>query len=78
MDEVSAVEIFEPVLIQVMSVQTMVKVMDRRILNTVLITSILWNGQNMWDVGHKRLMRYSSSLNIKGVIAQPALVWLPA
>ena len=77
-DEVSMVEIFKPVLIWVVGVQTMIEIMSRGILNSVLITGILWNGQNMWNIDYKGLTRYSSSLNMKGVMALPALVWLLA
>ena len=41
MDEIATIEIFKPILIQVMSVGLTIEVMRRRILNTVLVTSIL-------------------------------------
>ena len=41
MDEGMVVKIFKPVLVQVMGVRTTVEVMSRRILDSVLIVSIL-------------------------------------
>ena len=40
-DEVATIQIFEPVLIRVMGVGTTVKVIRRRILPTLLVTSVL-------------------------------------
>ena len=68
MDEVVTVQIFEPILIRVMGVRATVELMSRRVLYPVLITSILRNGQNMWNNEDKGLARYSSSLYMKGVI----------
>ena len=44
-NEIMMVEIFKPILIWVMGVGTMIEIHRRRILHTVLITSILWNIQ---------------------------------
>ena len=46
MDEVGAVQIFEPVLVRVMSVGLAVKVVGRRILPTLLVTCILQPNQH--------------------------------
>ena len=45
MNEVPSVEVFEPVLIQVMSVGAAVKIHRRRVLDPVLVTSVLCNIQ---------------------------------
>ena len=78
MDEVSAIEIFEPVLIRVMGVGPTMEVSGRRVLNPVLIMSVLGNKISSHDTEPGWLLiRYPSSLNIKGVMAQLVLVWLP-
>ena len=45
MDKVPTVKIFEPVLVRVMSVGPTMEIGRRRVLNPVLITSILQNNQ---------------------------------
>ena len=40
-DEVSAIEIFKPILIQVMGIRMMIKVVHRGVFNAVLVASIL-------------------------------------
>ena len=77
-DKVLTVQVLKPILIRVMSVGMMIEVMCRRVFDTVLVTSILRQGQNTCNNGDRELMRYSSLLYMKGVIALPALVWLPA
>ena len=77
-DEITTVEVFETVLIWIVCIGMVVEVMSQGILNPILIMSILWSHQNMWDIKYKGLMRYSSSLNIKGVMDRPVLVQLPA
>ena len=44
MDEISTIEIFEPVLIRVVGVGSTVEIGHRRVFYPVLITSILQNG----------------------------------
>ena len=41
-DEVATVEIFKPVLVQVMGIGTTIKVMCRRVFDSILIASVLW------------------------------------
>ena len=48
-DEITAVEIFKPVLIQVMGVGTMIEIVRRRVFPTLFITSVLCNIQYMSD-----------------------------
>ena len=43
MDEVPTIKIVEPVLIWVMSVGTTVEIVGRRVLHSILVTSILGN-----------------------------------
>ena len=45
MDEVTAVEILKPVLVRIVGVGAMVKVHCRRVLPSLLVTSVLWNIQ---------------------------------
>ena len=47
MDEISAVEILESVLVWVMGIGLMMEVGSRRVLNPILITSILKHSQLM-------------------------------
>ena len=42
-NKVTTVQIFKPVLIWVMGVGPMIEIMSRRIFNSVLIMSILWD-----------------------------------
>ena len=42
-DKILTVEVFKPVLVWVVGVGVMVEIMSRGILDTVLVTSILWN-----------------------------------
>ena len=44
-DEISVIEIFKPVLVRVMSIGLTVKVSGRRVLDPVLVTSILGHNQ---------------------------------
>ena len=44
MDEVTLVQVLKPILVQIVGVGTMVEVMSRRIFNSILIMSILWEG----------------------------------
>ena len=53
-DKVTTVEIFEPVLIWVMSIGATVELMSRRVFNTVLIMSILRQGQNTCNGEHRK------------------------
>ena len=46
MDEILTIEVFEPVLIGIVGVGTMVKLMSRGVLDPVLVTSILGRCQN--------------------------------
>ena len=48
-DEVPTIEIFEPVLIWVVSVGVTVEVMSQRVFNSVLVASILHGRQNLWN-----------------------------
>ena len=57
-----------------MRVGTTVELMSRGILNPIFVTSILEEHQNMWNNEGMGLTQYSSSLNMKGVMAQPWLV----
>ena len=70
MDEISAVEIFEPVLIWLMSVRSTVEIGRRRVFNSVLVTSVLRDKlTHVTRNRYGKLMRYPSSLNMKGVMA---------
>ena len=53
MNKVSSVEIFEPILIQVMGIGAMVEVMCRGILDAIFVASILRGYQNMWNDRHQ-------------------------
>ena len=70
-DEVPTVQVFEPILVGVMCVGTSIELMSRRILDPVLVTSILGGRQDTCSNEDQSLTRYSSSLNMKGVMAQP-------
>ena len=78
MDEVPAVQVFKPILIQVMSIGAMIEVMSRGVLDSVFVVGILEMVKTHGTTSMRKLTRYSSSLNIKGVMAQLALVQLPA
>ena len=78
MNKVMVVKVFKPVLVWVMGVRVTIEVMSQRVFDSVFVTSILWNNQNIWNNGHTTLTWYSSSLYIKGVMAQLVLVRLPA
>ena len=54
MDEVPTVKIFEPVLIWVMGIRTMIEVMSQGILNSVLVASIPEYDQNKLLVNTNR------------------------
>ena len=69
MDEVSSVQVLESILIWIMSIRATVEVMSQRVFDSVLVMSILWDGQNTWNVEHQGLTQYSSSLYMKGVMA---------
>ena len=73
-DEIPTVQVFEPILIRIVGVGTAVELVGRRVFNPVFIMSILGTCQNTCNDGDRRLTRYSSSLNMKGVMAQLALV----
>ena len=49
-DEVVAVEVFEPVLIRVMGIGTAVELVRRRIFAALLVTSILRTGQPIYNI----------------------------
>ena len=78
MDEVSMVQVFEPVLVRVMSIGTTIEVVSQRVFNSILVVGILHKGQNACNNKDKKLTRYSSSLYMKGVMALPVLVRLLA
>ena len=48
MDEITMVKIFKPVLVWIVSVGMTVEIMSRRVFDSVLIMSILWNHQDTW------------------------------
>ena len=48
MDKIIMVEVFKPVLIGIMGVGMMIELMSGRVLNTILITSILERCQNTY------------------------------
>ena len=52
MDEVAAVEVFEPVLVRIMGVRTTIEVVRGRVLTTFLVASILrkWLEHVEWEV----------------------------
>ena len=78
-DKVPTVQIFEPVLVRVMGVGMTIEVICRRILAALLVMCILKPDQYTCNDGLvKGLTRYPSLLNIKGVIALPALERVPA
>ena len=68
-DEVPMVKIFKTILVGVMSVRTAVKLMSQRVLDPVLIMNILGIRQDTWNNGNRGLTQYSSSLNMKGIMA---------
>ena len=76
-NEIPTVQVFEPVLVRIMRVGVTIELVRRRVLNPVFITSVLGAGQNTWNNESKGLTRYSSSLNINGVMACLWLVWDP-
>ena len=78
MDKILMVEVFETVLVRIMDIGVAIELMSQGILGPIFITSILGRCQNMWNNEGKGLTQYSSSLNMKGVMAQPWLVWTPA
>ena len=53
MDEVSMIEIFKSILVRVMGVGTTVEIVCQGVLNTVLVASILRDGQNTRNGGHQ-------------------------
>ena len=71
MDEIPMVQIFEPILVRIVSVETAVELMSRRVFNPVFVMSILGGYQYTCNSKGQGLTRYSSSLNMKGVTAQP-------
>ena len=71
-DKVSLVQIGKPILIWVMGTGLTEEVMSGGVLHSILVTSILGEkDQNTCNNDQRRLTRYPSSLNIKGVMAQP-------
>ena len=77
-DKITMIEVLKPILVRIMGIGTTIEVVSRRVFDSVLVASILQKCQNMCNGKDKRLTRYSSSLNIKGVMARPALVRLLA
>ena len=71
MDKIPMVKVLKPVLVRIVCVGAMVKLVRRRVLNPILIVSVLRVHQNTWNDEDKKLTQYSSSLNMKGVMAQP-------
>ena len=53
MDEISTVEIFEPILIWVMSVGATVEIMGQGVLDTIFVASILKPYQYTWSNKYK-------------------------
>ena len=52
-DEVATVEIFKTVLIRIVCIGVTVELMSRGILDPVLVTSVLWDHQNMWNIEYE-------------------------
>ena len=74
-NEVPIIQVFKPILVRIMSVGMAVEIMSGGVLRPVLITSILGRCQDTCKDEDKGLTQYSSLLNMKGMIAQPWLVW---
>ena len=78
MDEITTVKVIEAVLIRIVGVGPMIEIVSRRVFYPILITSILERlSIHMEQQRCKKLTWYSSSLYIKGVMAQPWLVQWP-
>ena len=54
MDKIMMVEIFKTVLVRVVGVGMTIEVVCQRILDTILIVSILPRGKNTWDNSGRR------------------------
>ena len=70
MDEVPPIEIWEPILVRVVRVETQEEIMSGGVFHSILVTGILnRKDQNMCNDDDKGLTRYSSSLYMNGVMA---------
>ena len=57
-----------------MGVGVTIEIQSQRVLDSVLVTSILQGVNTRRMAGTEELTQYSSSLNMNGVMARPALV----
>ena len=71
MDEVLTIEIMETVLVGIVGVGPMIELVSRGVLHSILIMSILEDVRTHGMTKGKGLIQYSSSLYMKGVMAQP-------
>ena len=71
MDKVLTIEVFETIFIGIMSIGVTVELMSGGVFYPILVMSILGRHQDMYNNWDKTLTQYSSSLNMKGVMAQP-------
>ena len=70
-NEVAMIQVFEPVLVRIMGIGATIKLVSRRVFNPILIMSVLGKHQDMCNNKDWELTRYSSSLNMNGVMARP-------
>ena len=78
MDEVAAVKILEPVLVWVMGVGTTVEVVRRRVLPTLLVTSILWLNQQVCNDELTRTYTISFLVKHEGSDGPPGIGSVPS